>query len=47
MPLIAGMKRVSLRKSLAPAPRYTLWVPVILAAILSLFWLGIVALIHR
>jgi hypothetical protein len=41
------MKRVSLRKTMAPTPRLTLWVPVILALGLSLFWLGLVALIHR
>ena len=44
MPLIHPMKPVSLRKSPAPAPRLTLWVPVFLAALLSLIWLGVVAL---
>jgi hypothetical protein len=39
------MKTVSLRKSLAPTPRLTLWVPVIVAAALSLFWVGLLALI--
>jgi hypothetical protein len=46
MPLIAGMKPVSLRKSIAPTPRFTLWVPVAVAAALSLFWLGLLALIR-
>lgn len=46
MCLIATMKRVSLRRSIAPTPRLTLWVPVILASALSLFWLGLVALIR-
>ena len=41
-----AMKNVSLRKALAPTPRLTLWVPVILAAALSLFWLGLLALIQ-
>ena len=41
------MKRVSLRKYHAPSPKLTLWVPVLLALGLSLFWLGLVALIHR
>ncbi|MFM7333787.1 MAG: hypothetical protein ACKO2N_23570 [Tabrizicola sp.] len=38
------MKQVSLKRSPAPTPRLTLWVPVVLSAGLSLFWLGIVAL---
>jgi hypothetical protein len=40
------MKRVSLRKTIAPTPRLTLWVPVILALGHSLFWLGLLALIR-
>lgn len=40
------MKRVSLRRSVAPTPRLTLWVPVSLALGLSLFWLGVLALIR-
>jgi hypothetical protein len=40
------MKHVSLKRSPAPTPRLTLWVPVVLASALSLFWLGIVALIR-
>lgn len=46
MTLIQVMKRVSLTKTPAPAPRLTLWVPVFIAAALSLFWLGIVALTY-
>lgn len=41
-----AMKPVSLRKSLAPTPRFTLWVPIIFALGLSLFWLGLIALIN-
>jgi hypothetical protein len=46
------MKRVSLSKSPAPAPRFTLWGPVILSVLLclfwlGLFWLGLLALIFR
>jgi hypothetical protein len=40
------MKRVSLKRSPAPTPRLTLWVPVMLACGLSLFWLGLLALIR-
>lgn len=40
------MKPVSLRKSPAPTPRLTLWVPLSLALGLSLFWLGLLALIR-
>ncbi|MFN6008110.1 MAG: hypothetical protein ACK47C_19175 [Paracoccaceae bacterium] len=40
------MKRVSLKRSPAPTPRLTLWVPVALASGLSLFWLGLLALIR-
>lgn len=40
------MKPISLRKSLAPTPRLTLWVPVTLSLGLSLFWLGLLALIR-
>jgi hypothetical protein len=39
------MKNTSLRKSLAPTPRLTFWVPVTVAVALSLFWLGLLALI--
>lgn len=45
MPLIGAMKPVSLRKSPAPPPRFTLWVPLALAAALSLLWLGLLAVI--
>jgi hypothetical protein len=45
MSLIGSMKRVSLRKSVAPTPRLTLWAPIALASGLSLFWLGVLALI--
>jgi hypothetical protein len=41
------MKRISLRKFQAPTPRLTLWVPVLLGLGLSLFWLGLVALLQR
>jgi hypothetical protein len=41
------MRRVSLKRTQAPTPRLTLWVPVIVALALSLFWLGLVALIQR
>jgi hypothetical protein len=41
------MKRVSIRKSLAPAARYTLWVPVVLSGALSVFWLLLVALTNH
>ena len=44
MALIADMKPVSLRKSLAPTPRYTLWVPVLISGFLCAFWLGLLAL---
>lgn len=44
MPLIQAMKPVSLRKSPAPAPRLTLWVPALLAALLGLLWLCLLAL---
>jgi hypothetical protein len=40
------MKNTSLRKSLAPTPRLTFWVPVTVAVALSLFWLGLLALIR-
>ena len=47
MPLIPAMKRVSIRKTVAPSPRLTLWVPVLLAGALCLAWLGLVALLQR
>lgn len=40
------MKQVSLKRLPAPTPRLTLWVPVILAGALCLFWLGLFALIR-
>ncbi|MCC6517849.1 MAG: hypothetical protein IT543_03285 [Tabrizicola sp.] len=40
------MKPVSLRISIAPTPRFTLWVPVVLACALCLLWLGLLALIR-
>lgn len=40
------MQRISLKRSPAPTPRLTLWVPVVLAMGLSLFWLGLLALIQ-
>jgi hypothetical protein len=40
------MKNTSLRKSLAPTHRLTFWVPVTVAVALSLFWLGLLALIR-
>lgn len=45
MPLIPPMKPVSLRKSSAPTPRFTLWVPTAIACALCLLWLGLLALI--
>jgi hypothetical protein len=45
MPLIQTMKRVSLRKTQAPTPRMTLWVPAIVALGLSLAWLVLLALV--
>jgi hypothetical protein len=46
MSLIGGMKHVSLRRSVAPTPRLTLWVPVLAAGGLSLIWLLALALIR-
>lgn len=43
---MSDMKRVSLRRSLAPTPRFTLWVPILLSGFLSSFWLGLVALMQ-
>jgi len=43
---MADMKPISLRKVPAPTPRLTLWVPVMVAMGLSLFWLGLLALIR-
>ena len=40
------MKPVSLRKVRAPTPRYTFWVPVLISAFLSTFWLGLLALMQ-
>ncbi|MDZ4088748.1 MAG: hypothetical protein U1E69_18310 [Tabrizicola sp.] len=40
------MKRVSLRKTPAPTPRLTLWVPASIALALSFAWLGLLALIR-
>ena len=47
MPLIKAMKRISLRKSPAPTPRLTLWVPVIVALVLCLVWLALLAVFQR
>lgn len=47
MALILPMKRVSLRKTAAPSPRLTLWVPGTLALVLCLIWLGLLALFQR
>jgi hypothetical protein len=44
MPLITTMRRVSLKSVKAPTPRLTLWVPVLIAAVLSLVWLVVLAL---
>jgi hypothetical protein len=41
------MKRTSLRRLPAPTPRLTLWVPVLVALPLCLFWLGLLALTYR
>jgi hypothetical protein len=43
---MGAMKQVSLKRTPAPTPRLTLWVPVIVASALSLFWLGLLALIR-
>jgi hypothetical protein len=43
---MGDMKQVSLKRTPAPTPRLTLWVPVIVAGALSLFWLGLLALIR-
>lgn len=40
------MKPVSLRKTSAPTPRLTLWVPAAIALALSLVWLALLALIR-
>jgi hypothetical protein len=40
------MQRISLKRTPAPTPRLTLWVPVIIACALGLFWLGLLALIR-
>lgn len=40
------MKPVPLRKTVAPTPRLTLWVPGTVAGALILFWLGLLALIR-
>ncbi len=45
MRLICVMKRASVRKNFAPAPWLTLWVPVMVAGALSLFWLGLLVLV--
>lgn len=44
MPLIRGMKPVSLRRTMAPTPRFTLWVPILISGFLCGFWLGLLAL---
>ena len=43
---MGAMKQVSLKRTPAPTTRLTLWVPVIVAGALSLFWLGLLALIR-
>ncbi|MGL4235216.1 hypothetical protein [Tabrizicola sp.] len=40
------MKRAPLRKTPAPTPRLTLWVPVLMALGLCLLWLAVLALIR-
>lgn len=47
MLLMTVMKRVSLKQAQAPAPRYTLWVPGIIAVGLCLVWLGLVFVFQR
>ncbi len=47
MLLMMLMKRVSLKHTQAPAPRYTLWVPGIVALGLCLVWLGLLFLFQR
>lgn len=39
------MKRPHVPRSLAPAPRPTLWVPALMATALSLVWLAVLALV--
>jgi hypothetical protein len=39
------MKRVHIPRSLATAPRLTLWVPVLMAFWLSMIWLAALALL--
>lgn len=41
------MKHPPIRKTTAPTPRYTLWVPSLLAAGLSLLWLAVLANLQR
>lgn len=40
------MKHVSLRKIAAPAPRLTVWVPLMVAGTLCLVWLALAALLR-
>ena len=47
MLLIPIMKRISIRKLHAPSPRYTLWVPALLAFALCLIWLVLIAVFQR
>jgi hypothetical protein len=39
------MKRIRLSRISAPAPRLTPWVPALVAAVLSVLWLGVAMLI--
>jgi hypothetical protein len=39
------MKQISVPRTLAPAPRFTLWVPVFLAVQLCALWLILLAMI--
>jgi hypothetical protein len=40
------MKPIPPKRTLVPTARLTLWVPVVVASGLSLFWLGVLALIQ-
>ena len=44
MRLINFMKPMHARKILAPTPRLTLWVQVLVSLFFSAFWLGLLAL---
>ncbi len=47
MPLMAVMKRVSLKQTPAPSPRLTRWVPSLAALFLCLIWLALLSVFQR